>query len=178
MEQSPKPAEAPAAAPKPKNRNMLLAVIIVVILVVVGVSVYFVLTPPPSKTSGTPVTIWDQSPTCAASPASCGFSNNTGTNGGTTLTIKVGTTVTWTNNGGLQHTVTACVSSNPSYSSAVTNGGCPGPNASGLPNFDSGTGTPINPGKTYSFTFNTAGVYNYYCQFHPWMHGTINVTSS
>ena len=170
MEQSAKPAEAP----KPKSRNMVLAIIIVVILVVVGVSVYLLTqksTPPPS---GTPVTIYDNSGTCGAGPpATCGYKNSTG---GAILRIPVGTMVVWTNSGTLPHTVTACVSSNTAFSSAVTDGACPsGGNAAGLQNFDSGAGG-IAHGSTYPVTFNTAGNYSYYCSIHPWMKGTIIVS--
>jgi len=37
-----------------------------------------------------------------------------------------------------------------------------------------GSGT-IAPGGTFSFTFTTPGVYNYYCQYHPWMTGEVIV---
>jgi len=38
--------------------------------------------------------------------------------------------------------------------------------------FSSGS---IPPGGTYTFTFTKPGVYEYYCQFHPWMTGTVTV---
>ncbi len=162
MEQAPKPAESP----KPKSRTMVLAVIIVVILVVVGVGVYILTrssTPPPT---GTPVTIWDNGPCSDAT--TCGFKNSTG---GSTLTVSTGTTVLWTNSGSLSHTVTACLSTNPGYSTTA----CPsGPNGNTSVNFDSGT-SGLTHGATFSTTFITAGTYNYYCYFHPWMHGTIIV---
>ena len=40
--------------------------------------------------------------------------------------------------------------------------------------FSSGT---IAPGGTYTYTFNTPGVYDYYCTYHPWMTGTVIVTA-
>jgi plastocyanin len=40
-----------------------------------------------------------------------------------------------------------------------------------------GSGT-ISPGGTYTFTFTAPGTYNYYCQFHPWMTGTVVVLRS
>lgn len=150
---------------------MLLAIIIIVILVVVGVSVYLLL-PKGGTTSGTPVTIWDSSGACNTS-SQCGFKNSTGSS---IVRISTGTTVTWTNTGTLPHTVTACVSTNPQFSAAVSDGSCPsGGIASGLQNFDSGSGG-IAHGSTYSFTFNTAGNYTYYCSIHPWMKGTIIVS--
>ena len=69
-----------------------------------------------------------------------------------TVGISKGTTVTWTNDDGVQHTVTS-----------VPQGA-----------FDSG---PIDPGKTYSYTFNQAGTFEYSCTIHPSMlHGNVVVT--
>ena len=68
-----------------------------------------------------------------------------------TVGISKGTTVTWTNDDGVPHTVT-------SISGA----------------FDSGN---IEPGKTYSYTFNQAGPFEYSCANHPSMtHGKVIVT--
>ncbi len=65
--------------------------------------------------------------------------------------ISKGTTVTWTNDDGVPHTVT-------SISGA----------------FNSGN---INPGQTYSYTFNQAGPFEYSCTNHPGMtHGKVIVT--
>lgn len=165
------PATKPSDAPKPKSKNMVLAVIIVVILIVVGVSVYLLL-PKSTSPSGTPLTIWDSSGNCA-NTTQCGYHNSTN---GSLLRITTGTMVTWTNSGTLPHTVTACVSSNSQFSSAVTDGSCPsGGNASGLSNFDSGSGG-VAHGSTFSFTFTVAGNYSYYCSIHPWMKGTIIVS--
>ncbi|MHB1346830.1 MAG: cupredoxin domain-containing protein [Candidatus Humimicrobiaceae bacterium] len=74
------------------------------------------------------------------------------------LTIKVGTTVTWTNEDGFIHTVTSGTS--PS-------------DPSGL--FDSGN---LNGGDTFSFTFDEAGTYDYFCipHFSLGMIGKIIVT--
>lgn len=40
--------------------------------------------------------------------------------------------------------------------------------------FSSGS---IPPGGTFTYTFSTPGVYDYYCQFHPWMTGTVTAVS-
>jgi plastocyanin len=67
-----------------------------------------------------------------------------------TLTVKAGTTVTWTNKDEDPHTV-------------VDNGGA----------FRS---QALGSGGTYSFTFPTAGTFDYICSVHPFMHGTVVVT--
>jgi plastocyanin len=168
----PTPTAKPAEAPKPKNRTMIYAIIIVAILIVVGIGVYIITLKPSTTATGTPVTIWDNSSGCTSS-ATCGYHNSTN---GSVLKITSGTMVTWTNSGSAPHTVTACVSSNPSFSSAVSYGSCPsGGNASGLQNFDSGS-SGIAHGSSWSFTFNTAGNYSYYCSIHPWMHGIVIVS--
>ena len=66
-----------------------------------------------------------------------------------TLTVTVGTTVTWTNNDGITHTVTSDVTG-----------------------FDSGD---ITMGSKYSKVFSVAGTYSYHCTIHPTMKGTIVV---
>jgi amicyanin len=74
----------------------------------------------------------------------------------TTLTIKVGSTVTWTNMTPAPHTVTSDDGKS----------------------FDSGLSNPIAPsGGTYSFTFKQAGTFSYHCQIHPYMKATIIVTA-
>jgi plastocyanin len=63
------------------------------------------------------------------------------------LTISVGTTVTWTNLDTAQHTTT---SDQDVWGSPV-----------------------MNKGDTFSVTFNQPGTFTYYCIFHANMHGTI-----
>lgn len=65
------------------------------------------------------------------------------------LTIKAGTTVTWTNEDAMMHTVTAVDGS-----------------------FDSGY---LNEGDTWSYTFDTPGEYEYFCAPHPWMRAKVIV---
>jgi plastocyanin len=73
------------------------------------------------------------------------------------LNIKAGTTVTFVNTDGNTHTVT-------SVKPGTTD-------ADGT--FDSGY---IKAGKTFTFTFNTPGTYDYICMIHTHMHGTIIVS--
>ena len=67
-----------------------------------------------------------------------------------TLTVPAGATVTWTNQDQEPHTV---VAGDGSFRSP-------------------GLGT----GATYSYTFPTAGSFDYTCSIHPFMHGTVVVT--
>jgi plastocyanin len=70
------------------------------------------------------------------------------------VTIKQGTTVTWVNKDGVAHTVISGVRDNKS----------------GL--FDSGN---ISSGGTFSYTFNEKGTFDYFCEPHSGMDGTIVV---
>jgi plastocyanin len=63
------------------------------------------------------------------------------------LTVKAGTTVTWTNNDNTLHTVTADDAS-----------------------FSSGD---MNKGSTFSHTFSTAGTYAYHCNYHAAMKASV-----
>lgn len=95
----------------------------------------------------------------SSAPASSGGSSAGGTAAGTAVTIanfafnpadvtvKVGQSVTWTNNDTTTHTVTGA-------------------------DFDSG---PLAPGATYSHTFGTAGTFDYHCSIHTSMTGKVTV---
>jgi plastocyanin len=67
-------------------------------------------------------------------------------------TIHVGDTITWTNDGPSSHTATA-------------HGGT----------FDTGV---LKKGQSASHTFTTPGTFTYFCQIHPFMHGTIVVLAA
>lgn len=85
------------------------------------------------------------------------------------ITVPVGTTVTWVNEDSVGHT--------------VTEGDPNSPKAANLRVFDSsgealtGKVALIGPGQSWSYTFTTAGTYQYYCIVHPYMTGQITVTS-
>ena len=68
----------------------------------------------------------------------------------TTVTIPVGGTVTWTNGGAEPHTATA----------------------RDRDALQSGT---LTPGESFAETFEAAGTYEYFCEFHPDMEGTVVV---
>ena|SRR5690242_984740 len=65
------------------------------------------------------------------------------------ISVTKGTTVKWTNNDGVTHTVTADDGS-----------------------FDSGS---LTNGASFSHTFSTAGTYTYHCSIHTTMTGTVTV---
>jgi plastocyanin len=64
------------------------------------------------------------------------------------LTVKAGTTVTWTNEDDIPHVV------------------------AGPPTFKS---KALDTNDKYSFTFTTPGTYTYFCSLHPHMTGSIVV---
>lgn len=71
----------------------------------------------------------------------------------TTLTVKVGTTVTWTNKDSARHDV-----------------------AADKPSSDAPSSELLGRGESYSFTFNKAGTYSYHCTPHPNMQAKVIVT--
>ncbi len=73
------------------------------------------------------------------------------------LQVTAGTTVTWTNESSVNHT--------------VTSGNRSDDDAGDL--FNSGT---IAPGGTFSHTFEDAGLYAYFCELHAGMSAEITVT--
>ena len=68
------------------------------------------------------------------------------------ITVKKGTTVTWTNQDSVAHTV-------------VETDGQTGPHSQDLAN-----------GASYSFTYSTTGTFQYHCSVHPEMTGRVVVT--
>ena len=69
--------------------------------------------------------------------------------GPATLTVTVGTTVTWTNRDDIPHTV---VSTEKVFKSKV-----------------------LDTDEKFSFTFDKAGTYPYFCSIHPKMTGSVVV---
>lgn len=102
-------------------------------------------TPPPPATTATTAPSTGPTASAAVTIEDFDFSPDT-------LSVKVGTTVTWTYvTGGTHHTVTSDTGA-----------------------FHSGA---LTPGGKYSFTFNQAGTYPYHCSVHPDMTGQIVVTA-
>ena len=67
--------------------------------------------------------------------------------------VAKGATVTWSNDDGTTHTVTSGVPGTPSGK------------------FDQ----RVEPGKTFSVTFSESGTYEFFCNIHNSMRGTITV---
>ena len=67
-----------------------------------------------------------------------------------TLTVKAGTTVTWTNRDDIPHGI---ASSNNAFKRSAA----------------------LDTDNSFSFTFTTAGTYQYFCYIHPHMVGSIVV---
>jgi plastocyanin len=111
-------------------------------------------TPTPTQAGNTPTTGTTATP--SGPTKAIAIDTSTGNFGfnPATITITVGTTVTWTNTTGAPHTVTSDDGTS----------------------FDSGINAPISAnGGTFSFTFTKAGTFAYHCQIHPSMKATIIV---
>ena len=67
------------------------------------------------------------------------------------IQVRVGTTVTWTNQDNVPHSVT--------FKNGMKDSGL------------------LYQGQSFSYTFNTPGTYQYYCKVHPYMVATVNVVS-
>jgi plastocyanin len=79
------------------------------------------------------------------------------------LTVHTGTTVTWINSdGSIPHTVTAGWPESDAIDTNYLGGN----------GFDSDF---MSGGAEFEHTFETPGEYDYYCQLHPWMLGSILV---
>ncbi len=67
------------------------------------------------------------------------------------LRVKAGTTVTWVNHDDIPHSIVCPPLSLHSH--------------------------PMDTDESFSFTFAKAGVYNYLCGLHPFMHGQVVVSA-
>jgi len=67
------------------------------------------------------------------------------------IQVRVGTTVTWTNQDNVPHSIT--------FKNGMKDSGL------------------IYQGQSFSYTFTTPGTYQYYCSVHPYMVATVTVVS-
>jgi plastocyanin len=129
----------------PMNK-MLLPLVLVVIVLAGGYAAYQT-----KRSSDSAVATTTSSPTTTSTSTGSVVISNFAF-GPSTLTVKRGAAITWTNNDTVAHTVTS-------------EGGPVG--------FDSGT---LNAGGSFTFMFTDAGTYTYHCSLHSGMAGSIVVT--
>lgn len=67
------------------------------------------------------------------------------------IQVRIGTTVTWTNQDNVPHSIT--------FKNGMKDSGL------------------LYQGQSFSYTFNTPGTYQYYCSVHPYMVATVTVIS-
>ncbi|MEO8104821.1 MAG: plastocyanin/azurin family copper-binding protein [Candidatus Saccharibacteria bacterium] len=133
----------------------VLPIIIVILILAVGGAIYFASKSNTSTTSTAPASLPKTStstPQAAPPQAVDKVAITNFTFSPVAITVKKGTTVTWTNNDSVNHTVTET-------------DGLSGPKSSSLAT-----------GQSYTFTFTTAGAFHYNCSIHPNMVGTVTVT--
>lgn len=137
------------------------SILVIIVLVALAVAAFFLVSSSMQKNTGTPTSspISNQTPTetpnVTSSPSGeavqtsqvtiSNFSFNP-----SSVTVKKGTKVTWTNNDNVPHAVN---SDNGIFNSQT-----------------------MQPGDSFSFTFTEAGSYPYNCSIHPNMKATIVVT--
>ncbi len=140
------------------NKNIVIAVVVFVLLLIVGVGAFLVMGSKGQNQTKNDVGSMDTMPrttqntnTESKNPVATnnieikGFAYNPAT-----ITVKVGTTVTWMNSDSVGHTATAEDGS-----------------------FDTGI---LRQGEKGSVTFSKAGTFKYFCSVHPNMKGTVIVT--
>lgn len=145
------------------SRQWIFIVVVLAVLALGGW--YFVAKSKSSTTSTatpTPSTAMSMSPQATTSANGNPQSSQAQSSGSVTiqnfafspasLTVKKGTTVTWTNKDSAGHTVQETDGQSGPMSGTLSNG------------------------QSYNFTFNTAGTFHYHCTIHPSMTGTVTVT--
>ena len=113
------------------------------------------------------------SPSPTASPKPVAISIKSFAFNPATVEVVKGTTVTWTNEDAVNHTITT--GTPPPSAPPLPSGASPTPS----PSLSTGDGR-VNSGRiqaagTFSFTFNEAGTFAYFCSVHPRMVATITV---
>ena len=141
-------ASTPAATPTPSGQLTAASPTAIPTLAPTPAPTHKPKPTPTPKAKATPTQAPTPTPTPKPKPSTVKVIVNNAGFSPKTLTVPVGTTVIWTNDGGIPHTVTD----------------------NGV--FDSGN-LPI--GATFKFTFTKRGTYHYICTYHPYMVGTIIV---
>jgi amicyanin len=133
-----------------KSSKKLIIGLLVVLVVVVGVVAVVAGGSKSTKTTITSTPASTSAPSNAVATNTVSISNYMFSP--MAITVKAGTTVTWTNKDSVHHTVTGKTASD-------------------------GIASPqLAQNQSYSVTFEHAGTYSYYCQDHPYMTATVTVT--
>ncbi len=137
------------------NKRAATGLLVVAVIVIVG-GIAAIAMKPKAKQANSSTTTTSTSATDKTSATKEASQSNTVTiqdfaYSPAAITVKVGTTVTWTNQDSVGHTVT------------VTSGTGPDSQLFGK-------------GETYSYTFKKAGTFDYFCKPHPYMKGSVTVT--
>ena len=132
-----------------KSKAPLAIGVVVAVLVVAGIIIFA-----SAGKSGDTMKMGSTSPSPAASAAvaSNAVTVQNYAFSPAAVTVKVGTTVTWTNQDAVGHTIT------------VDSG-------------DGPTSALFARGQTFSYTFSKTGTFTYHCTPHPYMKGSVIVTN-
>lgn len=146
---------ATTSAPS-KGMGRSVAIVAVVVVVVALIAGYYFLygMGSGSKTTTTSATTHIAIPSGTGASQALNFSPQT-----VKVVIGINNTVTWTNNDNTNHTIIF-----DSAPSGVSLTSLTDPNN-------------LVAGNSYSVTLSTAGTYQFHCEIHSWMHGTITVAA-
>ena len=131
------------------HSRLMIAVLIPVAAVTTPLASGRAHPPVAASARGKTLSVRSAAPAAAAGPVAVHISNFTF--GPKMVTVKVGQTVTWTNDDDIPHTV---VATDRSFRSKV-----------------------LDTGQSFSFTFTRPGQVAYFCSLHPMMTGKVTVTA-
>jgi amicyanin len=144
------------------TKGLIIGVIVVITVAVVAVVLTSGKTEAPSDTTNSSTSSSSSSDTPSQSEDNSSVKDAVATNkvdivdyaySPKTITVKAGTTVTWTNQDSVKHDITSDTESADAPKSEL-----------------------LAKGESYSFTFTKPGTYTVHCTPHPYMHGIIVVT--
>jgi plastocyanin len=134
-------------------KKVFIAVFVVLVLSAGGWALFMQSDPNNDTPSNTPTSSGQDNATSDSSSSETSSATVNITNtlfSPSQVTIQKGDNVTWTNNDTADHTVTADTGNGPKSET-------------------------IKPGSKYTYTFDEAGSFQYHCDFHSAMHGTVVV---
>lgn len=127
-------------------RTEVIVGIVIVALLVIGGIFYFRSPSTPTTTSTAPETTTPSAEVSTVILQNYAFNPST-------ISVKAGTTVTWTNQDNTAHKIVSDTGQHELESNDMIKG------------------------EIYEHTFNTAGTYTYHCAIHPSMKGTVIVSA-